>query len=97
MTQPCATVTAARVLEGYCVELTFSDGVRGVVDLAPRIVGRAGVFAPLGDPQYFRQLRVDEVLGTIVWPNGADICPDLLYALAEGLPVSPTGAPTVAS
>ena len=27
----------------------------------------------------FRAVRVDEELGTIVWPNGADIDPDVLY------------------
>jgi hypothetical protein len=89
MTQPCATVTAARVLEGYRVELTFSDGIRGIVDLADRIVGRGGIFGPLENPQFFRQVRVDEELGTLVWPNGADICPDLLYAWVTGQPVVP--------
>ncbi len=87
MTQPCATVTDVRVLDGYCVELTFSDGVCGVVNLANRIVGRGGVFKPLEAPEYFRQVAVDSELGTIVWPNGADICPDLLYDWATGKPV----------
>jgi hypothetical protein len=27
----------------------------------------------------FRSVRVDPELGTIVWPNGADIDPDVLY------------------
>ena len=72
------------ILDGYCVELTFSDGVRGIVDLTNRIVGRGGVFAPLEDPQFFRQASIDTELGTIVWPNGADFCPDLLYRWATG-------------
>ena len=97
MTQPCATVAAARVLDGYGVELTFSDGVRGIVDLTNRIINRGGVFAPLKDPQFFRQVRVDDELGTIVWPNGADICPDLLYAWATGQAVLPPEPETVAS
>jgi hypothetical protein len=84
MTQLCATITAARVLDGYRVELTFSDGVRGIVDLANRIVGRGGIFGPLENPNYFRQLAVDSELGTLVWPNGADICPDLLHDWATG-------------
>jgi hypothetical protein len=97
MTQACATVTGARVLDGYRVELTFADGVRGVVDLANRIVGRGGIFGPLEDGQFFRQVHVDEELGTLVWPNGADICPDLLYAWATGQPVLPPEAEVVAS
>ena len=79
MTQICATVAAVRPLDAYRIELTFSDGVRGVVDLANRIVGRGGVFAPLENPEFFRQVAVDPELGTIVWPNGADIDPDVLY------------------
>jgi hypothetical protein len=31
------------------------------------------------DPGYFNQVKVDDELGTIVWPNGADIDPDVLY------------------
>ena len=49
MTQLCATVADVRPLGGYRLEVAFSDGVRGVVDLANRIVGRGGVLA--GRPQ----------------------------------------------
>ena len=84
MTPLCATVTHVRVLDGYCVELTFSDGVRGVVDLANRIAGRGGVFGPLENPEFFRRVVVEDELGTIVWPNGADFCPDMLHQWATG-------------
>lgn len=87
MPEQCATVTDVRVIDGYQVELTFSDGVRGVVDLTNRIIGRGGVFAPLEKQEYFRQVAVDREQGTIVWPNGADFCPNLLHAWATGLPV----------
>jgi hypothetical protein len=97
MTQLCATITDVRVLERYGVELTFSDGVRGVVNLANRIVGRGGVFAPLENPEFFRQVAVDSELGTIVWPNGADFCPDMLYGWVTGEAVSPPEPETVAS
>jgi hypothetical protein len=96
MTQACATVTNTRCLEGYCLELTFSDGVRGVVDLTNRIVGRGGVFGPLETPSFFRQVSVDNELGTIVWPNGADFCPDLLYGWATGEAVPRSESETVA-
>ena len=30
-------------------------------------------------PEAFRAVHVDDELGIIIWPNGADICPDVLY------------------
>jgi hypothetical protein len=41
----------------------------------------------LKDSSYFAQVRVDPELGTIVWSNGADIDPDVLYGLLTGMPV----------
>jgi hypothetical protein len=35
--------------------------------------------SPRENPEVFRSVRVDEELGTIVWENGADIDPDVLY------------------
>lgn len=64
-------------LTGYTVRLTFTDGTRKDVDLAPYLKGP--IFEPLRDPARFREVAVDQELGTIVWPNGADICPDVLY------------------
>ena len=86
--EPCVTVTKARFLEGYRVELTFSNGHKGVVDLRDRIVGRGGMYKPLEDPKLFRQGQVDDEAGSLVWPNGVDICPDLLYSLAVGQPIT---------
>ena len=77
--QVCTTVIAVRVLDGYRLELTFADGVRGIVDLSKRILGRGGVFQELQSEAFFQQVRVDTELGTIVWPNQADFCPDLLH------------------
>jgi hypothetical protein len=53
------------------------------VDLSSRLSGDVGpVFVPLKDPEFFAQVRVDSELGTIVWPNGADLAPDALHDLA---------------
>lgn len=74
-------------LDGHKVELGFKDGLRAVVDLDRVIERFDGVFAPLNDLEYFRLVRVDPEMGTIVWPNGADICPDVLYSFASGKPI----------
>ena len=62
----------------YKLELTFEDGVKGVVDVS-RIISFRAIFAPLADPSYFARVRVDRNLGTVCWPNGADLDPDVLY------------------
>jgi hypothetical protein len=42
------------------------------------------VFGPLHDSEFFKQVRVDPEAGTLVWPNGVDFRPDVLYSLASG-------------
>jgi hypothetical protein len=71
-------------LEHYSVELTFTDGLCATADLSKWIVGHGGMFAPLQDENYFRQVKVDTEAKTIFWPNGVDFCPDVLYAEATG-------------
>ena len=70
-----------RSLEGHRLRLGFDDGTEGVVDIA-RMVPFEGVFAPLLDPSIFAQVRVNAELGTIVWPNGADLDPAVLHQRA---------------
>jgi len=38
-----------------------------------------GVFEALRDPQAFATVTLNRELGTLVWPNGADIDPVVLY------------------
>jgi hypothetical protein len=90
------TVIAVEVLPLYTLEVTFSDGVRRRVDVEPLLYGE--MFAPLRAPERFAEVRVDEELGTVVWPNGADLSPEFLYTGAltatddvpTGEPVGPT-------
>lgn len=70
-------VTAVEPVADYTVHLTFDDGSERVVDLADELWGAMG--EPLRDPAYFRQVRVDPELRTIVWPNGFDLDPDVLH------------------
>lgn len=72
-------IISATALNDYRLHLRFEDGVQGVVDLRSLINFR-GVFAPLRDPVYFAKLRVDPELGSVSWPNGADLDPDVLYS-----------------
>lgn len=80
-------ITQVRYLRDYWLEMTFSDGTRAKLDFRDRIVGRGGVFAPLEDLDVFRRVRVDPEIGTLVWPNEVDFCPDVLYSEATGTPL----------
>lgn len=84
MQQP-ARITRVVALPPYRLDLSFADGTSGVADLAPVLAGRQGMLAPLQRPEYFALVRVDEEAGTVCWPNGADLDPDVLYAAAHGL------------
>jgi hypothetical protein len=71
----------------YRLELTFTDGTTGGLDFREHVVGRGGVFRELEDVGFFKQVQVDPDAGTIVWPNGEDFCPDVLYSLVTGKPI----------
>jgi Protein of unknown function (DUF2442) len=76
-----------KAYSGRKLELTFEDGLEAIVDMDCVLKNYTGVFAPLLDENYFQLVRVDPELGTIVWPNGADVCPDVLYSHASGRPI----------
>jgi uncharacterized protein DUF2442 len=77
-------VTAVKHLKDYQLELEFTDGTIAMLDFRQRVVGRSGVFAPLQSVDFFKQVSVDPEAGTVVWPNGVDFCPDVLYEEARG-------------
>ena len=76
-----------RHLGEYRLGLTFADGTTGEIDFRERIVGGGGVFQALQDLELFKRVSVDPEAGTIVWPNGVDFCPDVLYSLVTGKPI----------
>jgi len=73
-----ARIRSVEPLEGFVLRLGFDDGTTREVDLEDELWGP--VFEPLRqDRQLFRRVRVDQELGTVVWPNGADLDPDVLH------------------
>ena len=61
----------------------FEDGVNGMVDIAV-VTDFAGIFAALRDEAVFARVTVNAELGTVQWPNGADLDPDVMYASISG-------------
>jgi hypothetical protein len=68
----------AKPTEGWNIWLRFEDGLAAEVDFGDLRNDR-GVFAPLRDPGYFRQIEIYPGGATIFWPNEADIAPETLY------------------
>jgi hypothetical protein len=72
-------IQSVEVLPGYRLRLGLSDGRTVERDFAEQLAGPTGPMkAPLKDPAFFAQVRVDPDLETVVWPNGYDMDPDVL-------------------
>jgi hypothetical protein len=77
-------------LDGFVLRLSFTDGTEREIDLGGELWGP--IFEPLrADRELFRRVRVDEELGTIVWPNGADMDPAVLHGDFEPADTLVTG------
>ena len=63
----------------YKLALTFEDGSVKLADLGPYLDGE--IFEPLKGVDYFKTVRLNSELDTIVWENGADMSPDFLYEI----------------
>jgi hypothetical protein len=74
-------ITFAESTADFCLRLRFSDGV--IKEVFVRDLLHGPIFEPLKDPEYFRLVKLDQVLGTVTWPNGADFAPESLYALPD--------------
>jgi len=71
-------INSVIVLKDFWVRLEFTDGTRKEIDLEPFLHGP--IFQPIkNNPLMFRSVKVDKRMGTLVWDNGADIDPDVLY------------------
>lgn len=70
-------IIEASYISDYTVAVIFNNGKQGQADLSQLLYGP--VFAPLQDKTVFAQLRVDDELETLIWPNGADVAPEFVY------------------
>ncbi len=68
-------VRAASPLAGFVLRLVLTDGTKVDRDVESLLTGP--IFEPLkNDPSLFQQVRVEA--GSVAWPNGADLDPDVL-------------------
>ena len=75
-------------VEGFRLRLTLTDGSIVERDITELLVGP--MFETIRkDAVAFRQVTAES--GTVVWPNGADLCPDVL--IWGGLPPKSSAVP----
>jgi hypothetical protein len=77
-------VKKVKYLERYKLELHFTNGKIKIFDMEDRLRNAKNMFIPLKDIEFFKQVKCE--YGTIVWPNGVDLCPDVLYQTSKDIP-----------
>ncbi len=77
------TIKKVEHVEGYKLKLNFSDGSVKIVDLANMLKRAKNMFLPLVDIEYFKKVKCDGI--TISWPNGIDLCPDMLFRMGTNI------------
>ncbi|MEI6403681.1 MAG: DUF2442 domain-containing protein [Actinomycetota bacterium] len=69
-------VTQVDHLGGRLLRVTFSDGLVRELDFADALIG---FLAAVDDDMTFASARLDAVAGTVCWPGGIDLDPDVLH------------------
>jgi hypothetical protein len=66
----------------FLIAFTYDDGLVAELDFRDHLAGRSGpMVEPLQDEQFFAQAFIDH--GVLTWPNGYDVCPDVLRVWGE--------------
>jgi hypothetical protein len=74
-------VIDVELIGDHRLRVTFEEGIAGDVSFTDE--QWRGVSQPLADPSFFAKVRVDPECGTVTWPNGFDMAPELLYERAS--------------
>lgn len=73
-------VISVKPLENYRLFVIFNNKRRARINVEDLLWGK--MFAPLKNAKMFNKVTVRSELGTVTWPNGADIAPETLYEKA---------------
>ena len=81
MRHPLHRVTRFSIAGPYTLLVGFSDETEQCIDFEPVLKGT--LFGPLQELATFNAVRLDDEVGTLVWPNGADFDPAMLHDWPE--------------
>lgn len=77
---PLVRVTAVQHLGGRLLRVTFSDGLVRELDFGGELIG---ALSTLDDDHRFASAALDATAGTVCWPGGIDLDPDVLHGNFE--------------
>jgi hypothetical protein len=77
MTHAIHRVERFEIVGPYTLALRFEDGTEQRIDFRAVLDGE--LFGPLQNPNMFDAVSLDEEVGTVTWPNGADFDPTTLH------------------
>jgi hypothetical protein len=80
-------ITELIAVEPYKLTLKFNTGEIRQVDLEAKLNEWAtdpkSKFAELKALEYFKSVKLDPDFNSLVWENGIDLCPDVVYDLSS--------------
>jgi hypothetical protein len=74
-------VESFEITSPYTLKVRFDDGMERTIDFQPVLAGE--IYGPLRNLSLFNQVRIDEEVKTLIWPNGADFDPATLHDWPE--------------
>ena len=77
MLHPIYRVQSFEIVAPYTLRMQFDDQTEQVINFEPVLSGE--LYRPLRDLSFFNQVRIDQEVHTLIWPNGADFDPATLH------------------
>jgi hypothetical protein len=81
MIHPIYRVQGYEIVAPYTLRVRFDDNTGQTINFEPIL--RGALYGPLRDLALFNQVRIDQEVQTLVWPNGADFDPAMLHDWPE--------------
>jgi hypothetical protein len=71
------TITHIEAAKNFQLICTFDNGVTKTFDLRPLLKKGGSMIKQLESPAFFKKVFLE--MGTPTWPNGFDLCCDVIY------------------
>lgn len=74
-------VIGFQIVGDYTLQIEFDDNHARIINFEPILFGP--LFGPLRNLTLFNQVELNRDIGTLIWPTGADIDPNVLHDWPE--------------